>query len=208
MKKQLIILISLLAGLTLIIGIVVYYLSFRTVTVTLKSPDMTGVIYRYDDKDKSSEVAKINASQSIKLQEGHYGYSANNTKYDNAPTLFTVGKNESTVTIDPSYSRQYLSTLLETELVSINTVITNTYGSLLTNYDVQAGSLYKKGEWYGAAIAEHITPDGNYGDVYRVVLHKIDSEWKIEAKPSLVLTKHDNPTIPKDIIGDINNLTR
>ena len=206
MKKQLIILTSLLVGVGIAISAVVYFLSFHAITLSLAAPDMGGTVYRYSEGEAPRKVTAVTATQAVKLQDGNYGYSADNTKYDSAPIRFTVAGKEASVTIDPAYSRQQLATLLEDQQAQITTVITNTYGKLLGDYDIHTGFLYQKGEWYGATIAEHMTPDGNSGDTYRIVLHKENNEWTIAAAPTLVLTTHDNPTIPKDVITEVNNL--
>lgn len=205
MKKQVIIIFILIA--VVIIGAIIsYMLSLHKVDITFKEADMAGSILRYDDDGDSVTITTVDSSKSVKLQDGKYSYAVNNTKYDSTPLKFEVAGKDTSIEINPDYSKERLATLLQDELPKITPVITAAYGKILESYDIKPGLLYKKGEWYGTTIVEHAGPGGNYGDTYRIILRNIDGNWKIEASPSLVLTTHDNPTIPKDILTSVNDL--
>lgn len=207
MNKQVTIIIALIAT-VIIAATASYILSLHKVDITLKDADMAGSILRYgeEEDDDVVTVTTVDDSKSVKLQDGSYGYLPNNTKYDSTPLKFEVAGKDTSIEINPDYSKERLATLLQDELPNITPIITTAYGQVLDSYDIKPGSLYKKGEWYGTTIIEHAEPGGNYGDTYRVILRKIDGNWKIEASPSLVLTTHDNPTIPKEILTSVNNL--
>lgn len=206
MNKQVTIIIALIAA-VIIAAVASYILSLHKVDITLKEADMAGSILRYgEDNDDTVTVTTVDSSKSVKLQDGKYGYLPNNTKYDSTPLKFDVASKDTSIEINPDYSKERLAILLQDELSNITPVITAAYGQVLESYDIKPGSLYKKGEWYGTTIVEHAAPGGNYGDTYRVILRKVDGDWKIEASPSLVLTTHDNPTVPKDILTSVNNL--
>jgi hypothetical protein len=204
MNKKIVLLIAimvivLLAG----VGFLSYTQSLKTVTFTIKN--VTVGIYKATNTKANAKVTSLSKSGTIKLQQGNYVAIPNpGTHYDTTPIGFTVTGNDTSVTVDPSYSNDYLNTLLSTELSAINEAITTTYPIVLSDFTLTVGHLYKQGQWYATTLPQ-VSNGGEQGDVYRTVLEKEGGTWKVVATPAIVLSTNENKAVPIAILKDIND---
>jgi hypothetical protein len=186
-----------------------YYMSFHKVTVTVQASDLTVDAYQQkpgvDEQDASSGIKQdtVKGTKILSLQAGTYFALPQGNKYDTSAVSFIVKDSNMSVTINPGFSEEYLSSLLKQELPAIKTVITTKYPAATTNFTLNDGKLYKDGTWYGTTLVQNAEA-GNNGDVYRTVLHKINGVWQFAATPEIVLTAPTHKDIPQDILSDLN----
>jgi hypothetical protein len=201
MNKKTIIVWSLIAaGVIAVIGLLLYFLSFRTVTFTIVPDNLSVTIYNQE----SQEVGKLQQDGSLRLQDGTYAVAPEGNMFSNTAIPFTVEGQNMTVSIDPGYSDDHLKTLLQTEQAAITKVIKDAYSTVIGDFTVAPGKLYEKGEWYAGLVVQNPLGGGQFGDVYRTVLKKENDAWVVKADPSIVLSSSDYPDIPRAILSDSN----
>ena len=201
-KKMIIITITSLAVAFVAIGTLFYVRSFKTVHLDIKRADVSASVYQ----GSSHKLATFGASGDIKLQPGDYIIVTEGKKYENVPTNFTVKDVDMTIPIEPSFSSVYQDEVLSIEQPAITAAIKAAYPTATRTMDIARGNIYRNGEWYATTLSEAIVAGvSQYGDLYRTVLKKEDGKWVIKAKPALVLSASDHPTIPRDILRDINS---
>lgn len=199
-RRTIIILAIALVALIAAVSIVVYFLSFRTVTFDIVPENIAITVRDQDNQEKGS----LSADGSLRLQNGTYAAVPTGEIFATTPIEFSVNSQNITVTIDPDYSVAHLEELRKAEQAAITKVIRDTYASVIGNFTIPSGTLYKKGEWYGGLLIQNPLGGGQLGDVYRVVLKKENNIWTVVATPSIVLSTEDHPNIPYDILTTIN----
>jgi hypothetical protein len=114
-----------------------------------------------------------------------------------------VENKDMSVTVNPGFSEEYLTSLLKEELPDIKAIITAKYPAATTNFMLGDGKLYGDGTWYGTTLVQNADA-GNNGDVYRTVLRKVNNVWQFVATPELVLSAPYHKDIPVSILTDLN----
>lgn len=202
MKKR-IVLLCIIA--VIVIGglfTVKFILSFHKVSLKLVSGVTTVQVYSSHD----SLLKTVNASRDISLQNGSYYIKPSGNHIDISKINFTVNNKDTSITINPDYSTEYLASLLKTEASSIQQTLTSTYGTTLNGFYVNPGYLYQKGGWYGTTLTQKVEVSGDTGDVYRIILQKKGDAWAVITKPQLVLSSSVYRDTPVYIVNIVNNL--
>ena len=192
-----------------VIGLVVeatvsYFNSFGHLTVRYTNVQSVDI---HASSDPSSTVASVTYSgQTIKLRQGSYVLSyTGKTDYANGSIAVDLSQKQQTVTINPPYSDQKLSSLLSTESPAIQMVLTQKYPHI-SLYKIQLGKLYHTGDWYGTTLV-YTGSDIFNSDTLRVVLHKQNGTWVVATDPpNITLSKLLFPNVPEDVLVDVNNM--
>lgn len=198
-KKALIITIASLVVAFAIIGILFYMQTFRTIHFDIKKENVKVVIHKDD-----STIVSFTADTDVKLQKGDYIYTTDGSNYANTPQSFTVGDDNTTVTVNPPFSDAYRTKVLNAELPAITKVLLKAYPILSTDFTIAEGDIYDDGTWYGTTLTQKPNSASEQGDMYRIVLKKEKADWVIKTKPELVLSARDYPNIPFEILSDLN----
>lgn len=203
MKKKYIIIASVLI-LLLFAGLGAnYLLSLRKITFTLQN-DVTGASV-YDSKDKEVKRFEKEGGSAL-LRAGRYYAIPAGENISKDKINFTVDDKDSTITINPAYSSEYLAKLLKKEKSAIEAAITKKYTSALSDYTLERGALYNHGEWFGGLLAPKVSHTRDRRDPYRIVLHKKDDSWEVVRRPEYILTASRYQEVPVDILRKINEL--
>jgi hypothetical protein len=183
-----------------------YIASFHSVDFTITS-GLSAKIYKVVDKvNQEPAISTVSSSSAIQLQNGDFCAVPASTRYDNTPVCFTVSNKNIAITVQPSYSTNYLTQLLPSQLSAINIVINNKYSAVINGFTLQTGQLFNHGEWYGTTLTQKVENQGDQGDVYRVLLKNINNTWTTVAYPQIVLSKYSYPNVPYEILDAINRL--
>jgi len=201
-RKTIIILSSILIAVLAGVWILLYVLSFRTVTFDIV-PENTGVIIY--NQDNSQELARLDQDGSLQLRDGKYTVIPVHEDYSSNPIPFTIAGEDMTISIDPDYSSSRLATLLEAEQKATNQLLRQTYPDVIKDFTIQPGTLYQKGQWYATTLQQNPLPGGQDGDTYRVILQKVEDQWQIAAGPEIVLSAQEFPDIPQFILSNVNS---
>lgn len=180
-------------------------LNKHAVDITLTGSDYAVEIYE-GEPDDGKLITSISASQQLSLKDGYYCSLVNGEKYDKSKTCFSVYKNDTDVTIDPSYNSEHLAELLAPRQDTINNSIAATYPALQSGYVLDPGQLVNKGEWYITTITQQTASASEQGDIYRLILHKNGDTWAVAAPPRIVLSSVEHKDIPKSVVQRANNL--
>lgn len=203
MNKKIIIILAISLVVVIAATIAIFYfLSLRTVSFAIKPDNVSITVY---DQETNEEIGTFSDDGTLQLQAGDYRIIPSSEQYDETYIGFTVADDDITITIDPDYSSEYRDEIRKTEQAAINTVISSAHANVIANFTINDGTIYKKGEWYGTTLTQHQPGPGQNGDIYRVVLKKEGSTWKLQTKPEIVLGSHNYPNIPHDVLSDINS---
>lgn len=202
-KNKIIVLLTVVVLFVTAVIVLIQVFSYHKVTLTVVD-NVSVLIYETDNSTKN-DIETINTSSSLSLKNGSYCGKPLGDIFDQNPICFTVNGKDISVVFDPNYSRSHLETLLSDQLATINTIITTKYSPVINDYSIQNGQLYGKGEWYGTTITQRVDQSGR-GDVYRIILKKINDQWTIVAYPQIILSKFDYPNIPYSVLSDVNKL--
>ena len=185
-----------------------YITSFQRLTIKVPSGINAKVFRATDDQGnydpKSLPLASVSSTANLKIKKGTYVVTAQaSTDYKAVSQTVELSIQPETVSLNPSYTDQKLSSLLETQRVDINQAIIKKYPALSSSYTIGTTKLYKTGEWCGVLL----TPKNpNTIDVRRLVLNNKSGAWVIVTNPpSVVVSAPVYPNIPKDVLSDINN---
>lgn len=177
------------------------YLSYRNVTFTLSQNTKSITIFAGE-----KEVTTLNSSGQTRLKPGSYSVKPSGDKVSPSPMPVVIKNDTSTIPIDPYFSDSYLSSSFSGEISNIHASMTAKY-PVLSNYYISQGTFYHFGDWYGT-IMFYSPKDGSpsAGNVFSVIMHKVDNKWQVAAEPSVVFTYKNFPDIPKDVIEAVNKL--
>jgi len=205
MKKK-IILVSIALILLIIAGVFInYLLSFKNVSFTLNSDVSSISIYKKDNYNSKKDPTKLTSSQSIRLQTGDYIIIPSGDKISTNQIVTSITKNTDII-INPDYSESYLKLLQPSTQIIINTILTEKYPEIISNYKITNDSLYIKGEWYGGLLENKKSSDNSKKDVFRFIAHKDNGVWQLVSYPELVLNKNTYKTVPISIVNIVNSL--
>lgn len=140
----------------------------------------------YIQKDRRYQIEYI----------GSDGYKSGNIDIDNS-------KNE--VVVKPYYSDKKLDSMLDTaKIKSIHSAIKKYYPNVEKNYTIQKGKLHHYGEWYTATLVYKKAYSFD-SDILRIILKETPTGWEVAGTPNITLDRFTNPTIPVDILRQVNN---
>lgn len=181
--------------------------SGTTITIGDQSDDQLAI---------SKQIASTSSKKSIRLRNGVYVVKfAGTSDYQEITKFVTISKSIEIKTPSMKYTDNKLNQLLESEKTAIKTT---TAPILLNNdYSIDSGTLFEKGDWYGARLtpanwhdpiigANYIELYTGSEDVQRIILKKLNGKWEIAAGPSVIFLIEDYPKIPTDVIRATNSL--
>ncbi|MDO8336608.1 MAG: hypothetical protein Q7T74_07610 [Candidatus Saccharibacteria bacterium] len=203
--------ISFLLIIFFVIGLVVsifgYINSQQTVSVKYKNISKV-TIQKIGQGSKSlgKETVYKKSGEKITLMKGSYllkytGIDGYASDYEN------INLNEKPVfiSLDPDYSNSRLSSILEDNFEDIKIILNAKYKNM-SDYNIQKGKLYKKGQWYGTTLQYSGNDVFNY-DTLRLVMEKKGDTWRlVTSPPNIILSSKDYPNIPVDVLRDVNNV--
>lgn len=204
-RKKTLLIATIVVFILLIAGFATinYRQSFKTVTLNVKREGVS-VTIRNAGGGTVKEIPAQVGTTTFKLRQGTYQIIPSGNNISANPIPLIVTESGASVDIDPSYSGEYLETLLNDEIESINSLLVSTYPDVISNFTIKRGTLHKHGEWYTTTLIQDWFEPSVPGDVYRTVLHKEDGAWKIIAPPAIVLSAKEHPSIPREILDAIN----
>lgn len=201
MIKKIIIVFIILLLLAAGVGVFIYLHSFHTLTVNVSS-DVSEVSISKDNK----LIKKMSSSGKISLQDGTYSVTPGGEKIDGSTLSVLINGKDTALSVDPNYSKNYLATLLNSEVTSITQVTEQLYPNVFKNFKLADESLYVKGEWYAATLTKIVDNSNESNDVYRFILKKNGDSWESVVSPRLIISQHDAQNVPTAIVDKVNLL--
>ncbi len=191
----------------LVVGIFVlqYIFSLHSVKITL-SNNVSANIYKVIDNRNEQPFRVIKSSSTLFLQNGRYCLTPSDSNYNSEPNCFIVDGSDTSINFDPDYSEGYLGHILGSQQETINNIITKKYSPLINSFTLKTGMLFRHGEWYGTTLTQKVAKSSQ-GDVYRLLMKKVDDKWSIVAYPQIVLNKYDYSQVPYEVLDKVNRLT-
>lgn len=189
----------------LIIGIILYVITYFTSTRTVKIAAKNITSFSLNEKDDMGTAKKNPPSKtSVRLKKGRaYTLSyIGRSGYDNGMTAITP--TTTTITINPDYSTEKSDKMLDAEISAINGVITKSGTSIDTLYTIQRGILSHFGEWYFTTLKYRGSPDDESSDTLVVGLQKKQGKWVTILPPDIIFTTAAYPDAPRDFINAAN----
>lgn len=86
----------------------------------------------------------------------------------------------------------------------IDGVLVEKYPKITTDYTINKGQLFDKGQWYGTTLT-YKGADVKNRDTLRVLMEKKDGAWSLRTTPPQpLLSAMEFPDVPKSILQTIN----
>lgn len=156
--------------------------------------------------EEKEEHIVSNSGQTLKLKKNKsylLNYSGSGD-YSGGVIEFNTAEKQKTITIEPYFSEEKLNKQLNSEVAIIHQQIKAKYARI-NLYEIQAGKLYRYGEWYGTTL-KYVGKDPFNSDTLRIVLNKQDGVWTIKTDPpGIFLSRHAFPDVPVEILREVNN---
>ena len=200
-RRYLLIIIALIIILFAGLGIN-YLLSLRKVSFVLENNTESITVY---NSDKES-IKEFSSNGHILVQKGEYYLIPSGDNLSSDAINFFVSKEDKTITVNPSFTDEYLDTKLQEEIGVIESAIASKYPSVYEGYTLSQGKLYKQGDWFGGLLKPKVSDIRDERDPYRVVLQKKDDGWHVIRRPEYVLTSSRYEEVPTDVLRDINSI--
>lgn len=202
--KKVITIIAVLVFLVIIATVASIVLGIMNQKTAIFKLEGSGYTVRIYPQNSDQSIAELNSSKDISLDKGTYYYVVEGNNISETRQDFVVGEENSTVTVDPSYTGGYLAELALEELRPVRSLLESTYDTTIDDYDIGSFYLYKRGEWGAGYLVQRVDPRQD-PDVYRYVVQKIGDVWKIIASPELTISSFTYPDIPKEVLTSINS---
>ena len=191
-----------------LLGILYYVLSLRTMTVTYENVSKLE-IYKsgsLEGKDNPKPVKTLKQSgQSVKLLRGDYTIHYEGTSgYDSKFITVSLDKDRR-VNVNPDFSKEKQAEIAASDLASVVSVLSAKYPKT-SLYTVKPGKILENGKWYIATM-KYNGPDQNNADQLRAIFQKENGNWVLKTEPPTILvTKFAHPDIPASIVDAANDL--
>lgn len=200
MKK--IVIISLILIITTIGGTIlgISLLNYRTIGFKLTEKDYSVRIY---EKGSDKLIAELDKSEDLRLAKGEYYYVTIGSNTSVQEFDFNVDDDTTPITVRPSYSRDYLSSLIPDQLISVQNLLKSSYGDIVKDYETERFRLYGAADWGAGYLIQKVDP-GQSPDIYRYVVQKKNGQWQFVATPQLIISKSAYPQIPDEVLQSIN----
>jgi hypothetical protein len=113
-------------------------------------------------------------------------------------------KQKPVATQTPQPTKVQLEQKLVQELPLITSVLVSKYPLIASNYTIEKGQLFDRGQWFGTTLTYH-GPDNDNRDTLRVLLQKKGEVWTLRTTPPRpLLSAKDFPDVPLSILKTIN----
>jgi hypothetical protein len=142
----------------------------------------------------------INKSGEYNIKKGYYIYQSQpvSNEYESITGSFNTNEDKY-LTLQPSYSKEKLKSLYDTEISSIKIALDSKYPNQMKNYQLEYGNLYEDGSWFGG----YLVPS-NGSDNLQVILNKKNGSWEVAAMPNITISKAQYPEIPYKVLESVN----
>lgn len=191
----------------LLIGYLIASYQISRSTIKINSQNIKEAVVV--DTSANKEVAKFKSdSSSIKLKkfkDYKVVYTSQEGYADGSIDIYTDDQFNN-IEINPYLSRQKLDSLnSENTTNAVNDKILEFYPSINDLYNITQGKLFGMGDVYGVKL-DYKGLDYYNTDSQKIVLVKKGNSWEIAGEPSIVLSTFSNPSVPSEILEEINNL--
>lgn len=178
-----------------------YFTSTRTVSISTKNTASFNV-----SEEGSNGVGKDSpaTTKSVRIQKdktytvAYKGVSG----YGNGTIVITP--TTTTVTINPDFSSEKLTQMLDAEIGTINAVIAASGTNITTHYTIERGQLSHFGDWYFTTLKYIGSADDESSDTLVVGLQKKSGKWVTVLFPDIVFTTAAYPDVARDFIDYAN----
>ena len=169
----------------------------------------TLLLATYDEHEESAKTEyTFTKSGKYNVVNKSYNYTLNPTDTRLAAqsgTLTLNGKLTYLNINESDYSVKELSNMYKQSEAEIINSINSKYPNQMKTFSTKYGKLYKKGDWFGGKLVQE---GSEYKDKYLIVLHKENNEWKVVTTPDISLSKDVYPDVPRDVLEELNIVTR
>jgi hypothetical protein len=216
MKRVAILVGSFLALMVLVvIGLKLFVFSYTKIDVSNRSlasvslyPNVISDTGPYE-YDSTKLVATIEAGkiQQVRLKKNSSYVAVINDTSLYAFRFVSINTSGTTsVVIDPNLSNNQLDKLAQQEKPAIIDALNGSFNDWEANYTLGSLKLYQKGDW--AAVILNAKNSSKY-DNLRTILRKNNQTWIVVVTPAKILiTKPAYPSIPAEIIDDVDNFSQ
>lgn len=183
----------------------------QSVTIHLANP-VTLQLYKAVEEDENlvpvGEPVRttIVSDEKFTVSKGDYVLVPSGEEYDTTTIPLTVAGTPVVKTVDVPFNQKRLADLLSQELPAITIAMVAAYPKISSDYTINPGLLFGRGEWFGTTLSNKQGPLLNInGDTLRIVLHKENNVWTVSSKPpAIVLSSPTYKNIPINVLKSVN----
>lgn len=188
-----------------------------SITLTINNPSAIPLtlqeIHNEDDghghangEDAVEKIADVDKTEKHSVHPGNYCLSVNSVLYVQDDICVEVKDKPVSVEVNPDYSIPYLESLLPNELPKVRQTIRDSYKEIISDFTFADDRLFKTGQWYGLSLTKKVPDPSDRGDVYLVILEKIEETWTIKDIPRLAVNKYQLPDVPISVLDEVNRM--
>lgn len=208
MKKNKIIVIVIILIISLAVFEVFRFLT-TTQSISIKYDNVIDIkIYKaevFENKQTTPFKDIMSNNSSVRLKKGDYyiTWKASDGYKDGNKKISLTNRSQS-INIDPGYSDQKLSLILDKEINNINKIINDKFPETASIYIVGRGELLDNGNWYLTTL-QYNGSSRYSSDTLKIILKKEGNSWVVmTTPPSIVFNKKDFKNIPDNILSYAN----
>ncbi len=185
------------------IGVVLvknYFDSTYSVTVSFKNTSKVEVVETPEGAAekvigtivKSGDSTRVNRNSAYLIR-----YAATEGYADG---FVPVDSSNTNVTLDPDYSDARYRELQKAAQATVTSQITAQYPDAPKLFSFEPGLMFDHAKWYVVLLKYKGSYDTNTDNL--MVLFKKDGDnWKLVSKPRILLTTHNTPDVPADVLA-------
>ncbi|MDO4781258.1 MAG: hypothetical protein Q4A34_02615 [Candidatus Saccharibacteria bacterium] len=177
----------------------------KAYTITFQPQKQNLIAHITPEVEPTASPITIQDESSTRLKQGGYiiSISSRDNSLEEKTFKIAVDK-DNTITLDSTYTADFLQRTLVKERTPINNLILSTYPSLQHNFIRKKEALLKSDlTWYAASYVQKNLEKGNPGDSYTIILHKEGDVWVVKSRPQIINTKFNTRNIPDHILSEV-----
>lgn len=195
-------LITRISVVVLLISIVAYGINYFASTRTVEISTKNTALFSVNEEGSNTvgeDTPATTKSVRIKKDKTYAVTYKGVSGYGNGTIVITP--TTTTVTINPDYSYEKLTQMLDAEIGTINAVIAASGTNITTRYTIERGQLSHFGDWYFTTLKYNGSSDDDSSDTLVVGLQKKAGKWVTVLFPDIVFTTTAYPDVDRDFIN-------
>lgn len=116
----------------------------------------------------------------------------------------SITPSTTTVKINPDYSSEKITALLDEATPAIITALHTAAPTIDQYYTISKGTLMNWGNWYFTTLVYKGSSDDESSDTLVTGLQKINNEWKVVLFPDIIFTTSTHPDVSRSFIDAAN----
>lgn len=197
MNKKNILIITVVSVLMIIFLFIFVFIYNNNQYLTLNFTPIKNSVVTVQRQDGSSHI-KFNGGEKKYIPRGLYKVILSGDSVKESSVYIRLGENPMIVSVPISLSDEEIDKIKKEKGHLVVSTFTNAFPKANNIYHIEA-DFFKDGSW---AIVKLISKNDNSNDdtLYSILQEDASGRWRIIAKPSITVSKHEYPSIPQEVL--------